>query len=192
MASLTGVANLRGYIMSRDLNDLESGFKASVVELIGLTGDAGYTMRPYFTLRTPFEQAKLWRQSRPIEEINIEVSRFENAGADFLAFCLDSVGPQNGDPVTNALPGYSWHQWGEAVDCFWLVNGKAVWSSRKKINGKNGYRVYANTAVSMGLTSGGFWSSLKDWPHVQLRKTSSPKSVFSIHQINEQMSNQFG
>ena len=106
--------------------------------------------------------------------------------------CLESVGPQNGAHVTNAPPGYSWHQWGEAMDCFWLVNGNAEWSTRKKINGNNGYRVYADIAVSLDLNAGGFWRSFKDWPHIQLRQHSSPKSVFSITQVNEQMKRQFG
>jgi len=177
--------------MSRNLNDLAPDFKPKVEELLQRTEDAGYTMRPYFTLRTPFKQAELWRQSRPLEAINSKISEFENAGADFLAHCLESVGPQNGDHVTNAPPGYSWHQWGEGLDCFWLVNGDAEWSTRKKINGNNGYRVYADMAVSIGLAAGGFWHSFKDWPHVQLRKESGPKSVFSMNQINEEMRNLF-
>ena len=178
--------------MSRDLNDLVPELKSKVESLLLMTEDAGYTMRPFFSLRTPFDQAKLMRQSRSIEEINYQLSKFKNAGADFLAHCLESVGPQNGNHVTNAPPGYSWHQWGEGLDCFWLVDGKAVWSTRKKINGNNGYRIYADLAVSLGLTAGGFWSSFKDWPHVQLRKESGPKVVFSMTQIDKEMSNLFG
>ena len=178
--------------MSRDLNDLTPNFKPKVEELIRLTNEAGYPMRPFFTLRSPFEQAELWRQSRTIEQINSKITEFENAGADFLVHCLQSVGPHHGAHVTNAPPGYSWHQWGEAVDCFWLVDNKAEWSSRKKINDNNGYRVYADIATSLGLNAGGFWHSIKDWPHVQLRKNASPRSAFSISQVNEQMSRQFG
>ena len=178
--------------MSRDLNDLKPDFKSKVEELLQLTENAGYTMRPFFTLRTPLDQAKLWRQSKPIGQINNQISIFNNAGADFLSHCLESVGPQDGNHVTNAPPGYSWHQWGEGLDCFWLVDNKAEWSSRTKINGNNGYRIYADLAVSIGLSAGGFWRSFKDWPHVQLRKESGPKSVFSMGQINEEMIARFG
>ncbi|GAK49224.1 hypothetical protein U14_00443 [Candidatus Moduliflexus flocculans] len=52
-----------------------------------------------------------------------------------------SVGPQYGDPVTNALPGCSWHQWNEAVDLFWVIDGKAEWSSKKKIMLQDGSSV---------------------------------------------------
>jgi hypothetical protein len=89
-------------------------------------------MRPYDTLRSPFEQAKLWRQSRSTQQINAQIAEFTNAGADFLAHCLKSVGPQSGKPVTYAPPGLSWRQWGKSMDAFWLVNGDAVWSITKK------------------------------------------------------------
>ena len=66
------------------------------------------------------------------------------------------VGPQKGDPVTNAIPGLSWHQWGEAVDCFWVVNNKAVWDLETVVNGLNRFMVYANEAKKLGLDAGLF------------------------------------
>src|SRR5262249_20995053 len=145
----------------------------------------GIEMRPYTTLRDPFEQARLWRQSRSHEQIERKIQEFREAHAEFLAHCLESVGPQSGDPVTNAAPGLSWHQWGEAVDCFWLVNGQAEWSTTKLVNGLNGYRVYAEEAQRLGLTAGGLWSGLKDWPHVQLQVAGSPLGLFTLVQISE-------
>lgn len=177
--------------MSRSLDDLNNEFRALVETVIQNCEQRGFIMRPYFTLRTPFEQAKLWRQSRSIEEIQRKIDEFTNLNANFLAHCVESVGPQSGDPVTEALPGFSWHQWGEAVDCFWLVNGQAEWSSNKKINGENGYRIYAEVAQSLGLTAGGLWSSLKDWPHIQLRPLSNPGKMYSIQAINDAMRNRF-
>ena len=173
--------------MSRDLDDLIPEFRSIVDELLNLCDQSGYTMRQFFTLRTPFEQGILWRQSRSTQEINEKISELQNNGADFLAHCIESVGPQNGRHVTNAIPGYSWHQWGEAVDCFWLLDGRAEWSTRKKVNGINGYKNYAELAQSLDLTAGGNWSSFKDWPHTQLRKESSPRRVFSLQEINDQM-----
>ena len=93
--------------------------------------------------------------------------------------------------MTNAIPGLSWHQWGEAVDCFWLLDNKAEWSTRKQVNGVNGYANYAATASAMGLNAGGFWSSLKDWPHVQLRKESHPGKIYSLQEINNEMEKHF-
>jgi hypothetical protein len=112
-------------------------------------------------------------------------------GANFLAHCLESVGPQHRDPVTNALPGFSWHQWGEAVDCFWLLDGRAEWSTTRKVNGENAYRVYAHEATTLGLTAGGLWPRFKDWPHVQLRSASSPSSL-GVDKIDQAMQERFG
>jgi len=149
-------------------------------------------MRPSAGLRDPFDQARLWRQSRSIEEINAKVQEFRAAGADFLAHCIESVGPQHGDPVTNAPPGYSWHQWGEAVDCFWLLDGKAEWSTAKKVGGENAYRAYAAEAEELGLVAGGHWATLKDWPHVQLRPDASPAKALLVSQVNAEMEKRFG
>ena len=106
--------------------------------------------------------------------------------------CLQSVGPQHGAHVTDALPGFSWHQWGEAVDCFWLLDGKAEWSTSKKVNGVNGYAVYANEAEAVGLVAGGHWTRFKDWPHVQLRAASSPARALTLLQIDTAMKVRFG
>jgi peptidoglycan LD-endopeptidase CwlK len=94
--------------------------------------------------------------------------------------------------VTNALPGLSWHQWGEALDCFWVVDGAAEWSTRRLVNGLNGYHVYADEAKRLELTAGGFFRSLKDWPHVQLDKAGSPLGRFSILEIDAEMKSRFG
>ena len=178
--------------MSRDLNDLIPEFKPKIEELLNLCEQSGYTMRQFFTLRTPFEQGILWRQSRSSEEVRQKISELRNSGADFLAHCIDSVGPQNGRHVTNAIPGFSWHQWGEAVDCFWLLDGNAEWSTRKKVNGMNGYVNYADKARALGLSAGGFWTSFKDWPHVQMREASNPGRIFSLQEINQHMADRFG
>lgn len=60
------------------------------------------------------------------------------------------------------------------------------------MNGVNGYVNYAEKARSLGLTAGGFWSSFKDCPHVQMRKESNPGRVFSLEEIDQQMENRFG
>ncbi len=178
--------------MAANIEDLVPEFRQRAQQLLQNCTERGVAMRAYFTLRSPFDQAKLWRQSRSREEIDRQIAEFRANGADFLAHCLESVGPQFGDPVTNAPPGYSWHQWGEAVDCFWLVDGHAEWSTLKKIDGINGYRIYAEEAQSLGLEAGGFWRSIKDWPHVQLRALSHPAKVFTLQQINDEMLARFG
>lgn len=178
--------------MSSLLDKLDSGFLGKVQRLLEAVKAKGYEMRPYNGLRSPFEQARLWRQSRSLEEIQAKVEQLKKSRAPFLAHCIEQVGPQHGERVTNAAPGLSWHQWGEAVDCFWVVDAAAEWSVRKRVQGLNGYDVYANTAKSVGLIPGGYFSSLKDWPHVQLREAGSPLSAMSLTLVNDEMERRFG
>lgn len=182
--------------MSRDLSLLDPEFRQDVERVLEECMDLGVTMRPFFTLRDPFEQARLWRQSRPIMEIEAKLTELEAEGAQFLAHVLRSVGPQFGNPVTNAIPGLSWHQWGEGVDCFWLVEDQAEWSTRKKrpiADGRevNGYRLYGDVAVEAGLTSGGFWTRLKDWPHLQ-KRPEGVSSHFTLAEVDAKMEARFG
>lgn len=178
--------------MAADLQPLVPGFRATVEELIANCQQRRVEMRPYFALRTPFEQAKLWRQSRTRDEIGDRMARLRAAGAHFLAHCIDTVGPQHGAHVTNAPPGLSWHQWGEAVDCMWIVGGMAEWSTTRKVDDLNGYRVYAEEARTLGLSAGGLWTSFKDWPHVQLRAAGSPDKLMPLKDIDAEMRRRFG
>ncbi len=178
--------------MGDELDTLIPEFREKVEALLVACRQQGITMRPYFGLRGPIEQAKLWRQSRCSDEIRAKIAEFRAAGAPFLADCIERAGPQNGKPVTNAAPGLSWHQWGEAVDCFWLVGGQAEWSSARKVNGVNGYACYAAAAPGLSLDAGGNWARFKDWPHVQHRAASSPAKLYSLEQIDAEMRKRFG
>jgi len=177
--------------MAADLTLLVPAFRTQVDRLIEHCASRGVAMRPYMSLRTPLEQAKLWRQSRSSEEIQAKMAEFRTAGADYLAECIHAVGPQHGDPVTNAAPGLSWPQWGEAVDCFWVVGGQAEWSTKKLVNGLNGYRVLAEEAKALGLDPGGLWRSFPDWLHVQLRTDASPLKTMSLKQVSVEMQKRF-
>ena len=178
--------------MAADLEKLVPDFKSRVLQLLDRCRTLGVEMRPNNGLRDPFEQGRLWRQSRSKEEIEAKIEELESKGALFLADCIRRVGPQHGDHATNTPPGISWHQWGEALDCFWLVEGKAEWSTQKLINGLNGYKVYADEAEAAGLTPGGHWKNFKDWPHIQLRKVNNAASVMSLAEIDAAMKARFG
>jgi hypothetical protein len=178
--------------MAIDETLLVPGFRDKLHLLLAACREQGVEMRPYFGIRTPFEQAKLWRQSRTRDQINKKIAELNAAGATFLASCIDSVGPQSGAPVTNALPGLSWHQWGEAADCAWIVDNKTEWSTQKKVSGINGYSLFAQEARKAGLDPGGLWKSLKDWPHVQLQSVSSPAKIYNLAEIDKVMKERFG
>ena len=178
--------------MAADLNLLIPEFRAMADIVLHACETQGITMRPNEGSRDPFTQAKYWRQSRSREEITKKIAELQTKGCAFLAHCLDSVGPQHGDPVTNAIPGLSWHQWGEALDCFWVVNNKAVWDTTTLVNGKNGCKGYAVEAKKAGLDAGFFWKTFPDTPHVRLRATSAPSKVFPLVEIDKEMKKRFG
>ena len=168
-------------------SDLDEAFAAKLEATLGECEKQGVTMVPYAGIRDPWEQARLWRQSRTTAVVNQAIARLESSDAGFLAAVLRDVGPQRPAPrVTNALPGFSWHQFGEAADCYWQVDGRPEWDDL------TGYRVYAENGVKQGLTAGGYWPDLKDWPHLQLRPNAGPGSVYSTKEINDRMLQIFG
>jgi len=184
-------------IDSRDLNDLTPAFRLDVEKLYDQCSQRGIHMRPFQTLRSPVIQARLWRKSRSTIAVNRKVQWLKDAGAPFLAEILNDVGPQPGklgSHDTNALPGYSWHQYGEAVDSYWdHPRGSACW--RLDVvdeNGQNGYRVYGQLADDLEMMSGGIsWGW--DWPHVQGPQITSPSGRYSSAQvINDIMKERFG
>lgn len=184
--------------MAVDLSALVPQMKTAVDALVAACAARQIEMRPYVALRTPEEQARLWRQSRSSEQIAAEVTRLQRAGAPYLADCLQRVGPQHGPPVTKAVPGLSWHQWGEAVDFFWALHGKAEWSVTftapvsGDFMGENGYHVLVDEAQKLNLHPGGAWKRFQDWPHVQLHGAASPADVMSLAEIDRQMAERFG
>jgi hypothetical protein len=175
--------------MAADLKALDDSFRLKVEALLRNLVERGVEMRPFFTVRTPIEQAKLWRQSRSREDIEAASLRLRQAGANYLSHCLDSAGPCSGIEVTKALPGLSWHQWGLAVDCFWLVDGKSEWSSKKLVDGINGYAEYRVEAQLFGLHRG----PESDWPHVQMPREGGPEGAgYTLAQVDERMRVRFG
>lgn len=161
------------------IDDLIPEFKAKIIDLLARCNERGYVMKPYCTIRNPFDQAKLWRQSRTTKEIALKIQYLKNNSALFLAHCIESVGVQHGRQVTNAIPGLSWHQWGEAVDCYWAVGDKAEWVDT------SGYSLYAQIAHSLNLHT-----VQGDFPHVQFRWLS-PNDYFPIKEINDIMEAKF-
>lgn len=166
------------------MSQLVQEFEFKVGRALSACATAGVEMRPYYRLRTTTEQAKLWRQSRPKEEIEAAVSMLQRERAPYLARCLVEAGAQSGKWATNALPGQSWHQWGEAVDCAVYEHGKFSWSAAHP-----GYELYARAAKAEGLEAGYYWQR-KDAVHIQFR-VASVRSLYSWEDIDRLMLNKF-
>ena len=173
--------------MSRDLSLLEPAFHEKVKFVLGAVnaGTDSYRLRPFYTLRSPEAQARLWRQSRSSEQIRDVIGMLRRAGATYLSDVLIRVGPQYGRWATNALPGQSWHQWGQALDCFVVAGGKAIWSSTHP-----GYIRYAEIAEAQGLTAGAYWRP-GDAVHIQMTADRVGQS-YRWPEIDEAMRLKFG
>jgi len=165
------------------LDGLTDEFRETVGVLLAKLKEQGHTLVPYCTVRTPFEQARLWRQSRSSQQIATMTQRLRQQGAPRIAACIEAIGPCYGKPVTNAAPGYSWHQYGEAVDCFLLDrDGHADWDSSAA-----GYIAYARTAKELGLRAG---RDFGDSPHVQLRH-HEPHHDHSPSQLEDMLAERY-
>ena len=170
----------------RDLSVLDSEFEQKVEEVISKCFNDGFDLRPFYTRRDPWTQAKLWRQSRSTAQINKAIKMLKDMGVTWIATVLESVGPQFGRWATNALPGQSWHQFDEGVDCFVLNKQRnACWSSRHP-----GYICYAQHAKEVGLFAGFFWEH-PDAVHLQKREYKV-LNYFTWHEIEERLINTFG
>lgn len=171
---------------------LAGGFAGLVKQLLHNCHKRGITMVPYQMLRTPRLQAHYWKRGRTQEEAAEAIRLLKNNQAFFLAHCLEEAGTKHTNIVTHALPGCSWHQWGEAIDCYWLHNGIKVWDLHTRDNnGLNGYSVYAGEAKKLGLEAGYYWTNLADAVHVQLRAASSPLELYTLTEINRVMEETF-
>lgn len=184
--------------VSRDLHDLTPSCMEAVDRLYAECEQRGITMRPFCTLRSPYEQARIWRRSRSTLAVNQKMQELVQLGAPFLAGCLEEVGPQSGKlghHETHAIPGLSWHQFGRAVDSYWeFPVGAACWKHDKVFdeNGQNGYMVYSTLAADVGLTSLGAISGW-DWPHVQDTPLSGPHKMYAtMAEIDALMKERFG
>ncbi len=78
-----------------------------------------------------------------------------------------------GPAVTNAKAFQSYHQFGLAADCAFLRNGKLVISERDPW-AMRGYRLYGETAETVGLHWGGRWTMM-DFGHTELRLPGTVK-----------------
>ncbi len=176
--------------MSRNIDDLRRSFRPIARELISKTSGRGFAMVPYFTLRTPEQQAKLWRMTRGKTEIGNKVQSLLDDGALYIANVIESVGPQFPTDgvtghVTKAVPGQSWHNWGEGLDCYLKIGGGIEWGEHE------GYDAYGEVAEELGLEWGGNWG-FKDLGHVQVAPMSPLNFFDSWIDLSSALERKFG
>ncbi len=152
---------------SRDLNDLQPDVADKARRLLQRCADEGLDLLVYCTLRPVAEQARLYRQGRPLRQIERKAEELRRRWRrPDLADLLMDVGPQYGARVTYAGPGQSMHNYGLALDAVPLRGGKAVWSARLPED-KALWERYGALAEEVGLEWAGRWTRFREFPHVQ-------------------------
>lgn len=109
---------------------------------------------------------KLMREQHGHEMVLLEGYRSPERQATLAA-----LGPS----VTQAGPMESLHQHGMAADCAFVKNGKIVISERDPW-AMLGYEKYGEVARSLGLTWGGDWRTLKDYGHIEWKRSVRGKA----------------
>jgi peptidoglycan L-alanyl-D-glutamate endopeptidase CwlK len=146
-----------------------------------ISADKGIDLLIYCTLRSPEEQARLYRQSRSRAQINRKVDWHRRHGLDVLADILIKVGPQAGilgRHVTMAGPGESWHNYGRAFDAVPVIGGKAMWSTSHPH-----WAEYGTIIRDLQLEWAGDWPRFREFPHAQLPAEGSPLKVLTVEEV---------
>ena len=181
--------------MASEISLLIPEFRNKLIEVLAACKHLGFRMEPLVTLVSPVEQSCLWKQGRTAVDAELKALALENAKAHFLATAMRQATPKATNIVTQDLPGYSWHQWGEAVVCVWIdrVN-KLNWSPnvREGMYNLNGFEIYAEQARKAGLTCGNKFDDVdRSWAHVQLRPEQSPGDLYTLLEIDAEMKKRF-
>lgn len=103
---------------------------------------------------------KLMRERHGYELVLLEGYRSPERQAKLAAM---------GSQVTQAGAFESYHQFGLAADCAFMINGRIVVSETNP-QAARGYELLGGVAKSLGLTWGGDWRSLKDLGHIELSR----------------------
>jgi hypothetical protein len=174
--------------MTTAYDGLDAEFHAKLLQLEDKCREDGVTISGYYGLRDPVEQGRLYRQSRSASVVETAIANLKAQGCQFLADCLAHAKATSGPWATNALPGQSWHQFGEGMDYVWMVNGNTDWTVNLD-DPKNGYATLIRNAPLVGLVSGvGF----KDYGHVQKRTGGSPMAYgMTMPEIDAAMREKF-
>ena len=145
--------------------------QAKALHMLDLCRSRGCDLLIYCTARSCAEQAKIYRATRTLPEIQAKARDLEARGLPFLAKVLMDVGPQSGPlgkHMTKAGPGESWHQYGMAFDGVPMVDGKPDWDGVGRE-----WDVFGAAGAEAGLF-GLSWER----PHRQAQPAPNPAKVY--------------
>lgn len=176
--------------VASEISLLIPDFRKKLIEALETTRGRGFRMEPVSTLVSPVEQAALWKQGRSATDAELKAMSLENAKARFLAECLRRGIVRETNLVTDDLPGFSWHQWGEAASVVWVdgqnkLNLSPDFKEYQKDGQKlNGYQVFVEECLKVELFAGASFNT------VQFR-SGTPSTHYSVQDIDKEMKKRF-
>lgn len=157
---------------TRDLSALDPEMRRRVERRNRIMAETGVTILGLDTYRDPFEQARLYRTSRTLDQILTKKRQLTRDGFPFLANILSSVGPQAGKlgaHVTNAGPGESWHQYGLAQDACPVLRGVLLWDYDQRLQEvEDLWQQFGEACREAELVWAGDWVRMRERPHAQM------------------------
>ena len=175
--------------MATEISLLIPDFRKQLIRSLDAAKEKGLHFEVLTTVIPPMEQAALWKQGRTRTDAELKALALEHANAPFLAECIKKAVPQATNLETNLLPGYSWHQWGEAAQFIYVDGmGKIHWSVRENLGRVNGYREFAKILAEFSIHCGSeFEDSDVAWRTAVFRPMADAGQFYTVPQIDVEM-----
>jgi hypothetical protein len=159
-----------------DLDGLEPEFRTKLIAVIRECLAAGMQIEPEIGIISVQEQAKSWRRSSTDNEIDQAIFKFTSEGCQYLAGVLTKANSPVGSPITDKLPGYAWHNYGEEVE-FNIPANKDSLAMLKKAAKKQDLTVDISFSGNISVRKSPF---------------ACPKEVYTAQEIDKIMHEKWG
>jgi peptidoglycan L-alanyl-D-glutamate endopeptidase CwlK len=149
--------------MARSLDLLHPGVKSRALAFIGKAMDRGILIVSTRTLVTHDEQAAVYAQGLTAPGPPCTHKGVVRPVGTCITHPL-------GLRVSKAAPGWSFHEYGLALDIAVVRNGKVTWDGKVDVDGDKvwDYAELGPIGESCGLEWGGRWTTMVDYPHYQV------------------------
>lgn len=136
---------------SKSIEDLQPVARTKFKRWLADCEIAGINVLVYCTLRDAKEQNELYKVGRTVKGTGVTTKK------------------PMGNTVTNAKGGDSLHQYGVAIDCVPLYNGKALWNGDLPSTPQDDklYEKMAVLAKKHGIEWSGSWKTFPEKAHFQ-------------------------
>lgn len=164
------------------LEDLDPVFRERLIKVFEEAINHGFKVDPHLGALSIKDQALKWRQSRSDLEIDKALTFFKENDCNFIWNVMRFANAKFGPPVTDCLPGLSWHNWREAIK----------------------YDIYNRKTGQVDNDNAEFLEVLKksmkkhklhfgvEPRQIQLSVYKDPREIYSLQEIDNKMAEMWG